>query len=250
MIRITHLTKQFGPLTALKDLSLEIPKGEIFGFLGPNGAGKTTTLKIMAGVLAPTAGDVTIGGFSILKEPAQAKAITGYIPDRPFLYDKLTGLEFLHFVGGLYGLLPKEINKEIESRLNLFDLRDWRDELIESYSHGMKQRLIIIAALIHHPRVLIVDEPMVGLDPKGVRIVKRLFQKESAQGMTIFLSTHTLSTAQEICGRIGIIQKGALIALGSIDSFSREADWKAKGLESLFLKLTGDMEEEPLDQIL
>ncbi len=250
MIRITHLTKQFGPLTALKDLSLEVPKGEIFGFLGPNGAGKTTTLKIMAGVLAPTAGDVTLGGFSILTESAQAKAITGYIPDRPFLYDKLTGLEFLHFVGGLYGLLPTEIDKEIESRLNLFDLWDWRDELIESYSHGMKQRLIIIAALIHHPRVLIVDEPMVGLDPKGVRIVKRLFQKESAQGMTIFLSTHTLSTAQEICGRIGIIQKGALIALGSIDSFSREADWKAKGLESLFLKLTGDMEEEPLDQIL
>ncbi|MBI5605055.1 MAG: ABC transporter ATP-binding protein [Deltaproteobacteria bacterium] len=250
MIRISHLTKQFGPLTALKDLSLEVPKGEIFGFLGPNGAGKTTTLKIMAGVLAPTAGDVTLGGFSILTEPAQAKAITGYIPDRPFLYDKLTGLEFLHFVGGLYGLLPIDIDKEMESRINLFDLWDWRDELIESYSHGMKQRLIIIAALIHHPRVLIVDEPMVGLDPKGVRIVKRLFQKESAQGMTIFLSTHTLSTAQEICGRIGIIQKGALIALGSIDSFSREADWKAQGLESLFLKLTGDMEEEPLDPIL
>ena len=155
MIRMSHLTKQFGPLTALKDLSLEVPKGEIFGFLGPNGAGKTTTLKIMAGVLAPTAGDVTIGGFSILKEPAQAKAITGYIPDRPFLYDKLTGLEFLHFVGGLYGLLPTEIDKEMESRLNLFDLWDWRDELIESYSHGMKQRLIIIAALILGSAVVI-----------------------------------------------------------------------------------------------
>jgi len=249
MIRIKHLTKKFGPLTAVNDLSLEVFPGEIFGFLGPNGAGKTTTLKIMAGVLAPTGGDVEICGFSILTEPSQAKALTGYIPDRPFLYDKLTGLEFLHFVGGLYGLLPKEIDKEIETRLNLFDLRDWRNELIESYSHGMKQRLIIIAALIHHPRVLIVDEPMVGLDPKGVRIVKHLFKKESAQGMTIFLSTHTLSTAQEICGRIGIIQKGSLIAIDSIDSFSQEADWKAKGLESLFLKLTGDIEEDFLDQV-
>ncbi len=247
MIRIKNLTKKFGNLTAVNDLSLEVSPGEIFGFLGPNGAGKTTTLKIMAGVLAPTAGDVEILGCSILKASSQAKALTGYIPDRPFLYDKLTGLEFLHFVGSLYGLQPKETDREIEERLNLFDLWDWRNELIESYSHGMKQRLIICSALIHHPRLLIVDEPMVGLDPKGVRIVKRLFQKESSQGMAIFLSTHTLSTAQEICGRIGIIQKGSLIALGSMDSFSKEADWKAKGLETLFLKLTGDIEEEFLD---
>jgi ABC-2 type transport system ATP-binding protein len=247
MIKIKNLTKQFGTLLAVNDLSLEVAPGEIFGFLGPNGAGKTTTLKIMAGVLAPTAGDVEIMGFSVFTQPSQAKTLSGYIPDRPFLYDKLTGLEFLHFVGGLYGLLPKETDKEIEERLNLFDLWDWRHELIESYSHGMKQRLIISSALIHHPRVLIVDEPMVGLDPKGVRIVKRLFQKETSRGMTIFLSTHTLSTAQEICGRIGIIQKGSLIALGSMDSFSKEADWKAKGLEALFLKLTGDIEEEFLD---
>jgi ABC-2 type transport system ATP-binding protein len=247
MIRIKNLTKKFGTLTAVNDLTLEVSSGEIFGFLGPNGAGKTTTLKIMAGILAPTGGDVEILGFSLLKTPSQAKALTGYIPDRPFLYDKLTGLEFLHFVGGLYGLVPDETEREIEERLNLFDLWDWRNELIESYSHGMKQRLIICSALIHHPRVLIVDEPMVGLDPKGVRIVKRLFQKESARGMTIFLSTHTLSTAQEICGRIGIIQKGSLIALGSMDDFSKEEDWKAKGLEALFLKLTGDMEEELFD---
>jgi len=247
MIKIKNLTKQFGSLLAVNDLSLEVAQGEIFGFLGPNGAGKTTTLKIMAGVLAPTAGDVEIMGFSVLTQPSQAKALTGYIPDRPFLYDKLTGMEFLHFVGGLYGLLPKETDKEIEERLNLFELWDWRHELLESYSHGMKQRLIICSALIHHPRVLIVDEPMVGLDPKGVRIVKRLFQKETSRGMTIFLSTHTLSTAQEICVRIGIIQKGSLIALGSMDSFSKEADWKAKGLEALFLKLTGDIEEEFLD---
>jgi len=247
MIAIKNLTKQFGSLLAVNDLSLEVASGEIFGFLGPNGAGKTTTLKIMAGVLAPTAGDVEIMGFSVNTQPSQAKALTGYIPDRPFLYDKLTGLEFLHFVGGLYGLLPKETDKEIEERLNLFDLWDWRHELIESYSHGMKQRLIISSALIHHPRVLIVDEPMVGLDPKGVRIVKRLFQKETSRGMTIFLSTHTLSTAQEICGQIGIIQKGSLIALGSMESFSKEADWKAKGLEALFLKLTGDIDEEFLD---
>lgn len=249
MIRITNLSKSYGSLTAVDNLSLEVASGEIFGFLGPNGAGKTTTLKIMAGILAPTSGEVELGGFSVHREPSRAKALTGYIPDRPFLYDKLTGLEFLQFVGGLYGLLPKELEKEVEARLNLFDLWDWRHELIESYSHGMKQRLIIVSALIHHPRVLIVDEPMVGLDPKGVRIVKRLFQKESAQGMTIFLSTHTLSTAQEICQRIGIIQKGALIAVGSMDSFSQEADWKAKGLESLFLKLTGDIEEDFLDHL-
>jgi ABC-2 type transport system ATP-binding protein len=247
MIRITHLTKQFGSLIAVNNLSLEVSAGEIFGFLGPNGAGKTTTLKIMAGVLAPTAGDVEICGVSLGTNPSQAKSLTGYIPDRPFLYDKLTGLEFLHFVAGLYGLQPKETDPEIEERLNLFDLWEWRNELIESYSHGMKQRLIIVSALIHHPRVLIVDEPMVGLDPKGVRIVKRLFQKERDRGMTIFLSTHTLSTAQEICGRLGIIHKGVLIALGSMDSFAQEADWKAKGLEALFLKLTGEEEEASLD---
>ena len=247
MIRISQLTKTYEKLVAVNHLSLEVSSGEIFGFLGPNGAGKTTTLKIMAGILAPTSGEVEICGFSLLEEPTKVKALTGYIPDRPFLYDKLTGLEFLHFVGGLYGLRPGETEKEAEERLNLFDLWDWRHELIESYSHGMKQRLIICSALIHHPRVLIVQEPMVGLDPKGVRIVKRLFQKESRQGMTIFLSTHTLSTAQEICGRIGIIHRGDLIALGSIDSFSKEADWKAKGLENLFLKLTGDTGEEFLD---
>jgi ABC-2 type transport system ATP-binding protein len=156
MIRIKHLNKQYGPLTAVNDLSLEIAPGEIFGFLGPNGAGKTTTLKIMAGVLAPTSGEVELGGFSILTEPNQAKALTGYIPDRPFLYDKLTGLEFLHFVGGLYGLLPKEIDQEIEKRLNLFDLWDWRSELIESYSHVIKKRLIMVSALIHIPRIFIV----------------------------------------------------------------------------------------------
>jgi ABC-2 type transport system ATP-binding protein len=247
MIKIKNLTKHYGPLTAVKDLCLDVAPGEIFGFLGPNGAGKTTTIKIMAGILAPTTGDVELCGLSILKEPSRAKALTGYIPDRPFLYDKLTGIEFLHFVAGLYGLHPKEIDGEIESRLNLFDLWDWRMELIESYSHGMKQRLIIISALLHHPRVLIIDEPMVGLDPKGVRIVKHLLKKESAQGTTVFLSTHTLATAQEICDHLGIIQKGALIAVGSIDSFAQEDHWKAQGLESLFLKLTGDLEEDGLD---
>jgi ABC-2 type transport system ATP-binding protein len=247
MISIKNLTKQYGPLTAVNNLSLEVAPGEIFGFLGPNGAGKTTTIKIMAGILAPTTGDVELCGISIQREPSRAKALTGYIPDRPFLYDRLTGLEFLHFIAGLYGLQPKKIEGEIENRLNLFDLWDWRNELIESYSHGMKQRLIIISALIHHPRVLIIDEPMVGLDPKGVRIVKRLLKKESAGGTTIFLSTHTLSTAQEICNRLGIIQKGVLIAEGSMESFAQEAHWKAQGLESLFLKLTGDLEEDGLD---
>jgi ABC-2 type transport system ATP-binding protein len=189
MIRIKNLCKKFGSLTAVNDLSLEVSPGEIFGFLGPNGAGKTTTLKIMAGVLAPTSGDVEILGFSVLGEPSQTKALTGYIPDRPYLYDKLTGLEFLHFVGGLYGLLPKETDQEIEERLNLFDLWDWRNELIESYSHGMKQRLIICSALIHHPRVLIVDEPMVGLDPKGVRIVT--FSERKRPGNDYFsFNTH------------------------------------------------------------
>jgi ABC-2 type transport system ATP-binding protein len=240
MIRILNLSKQFGSLVAVHDLTLEVSSGEIFGFLGPNGAGKTTTLKIMAGVLAPTAGDVEIGGFSILSEPVQAKSISGYIPDRPFLYDKLSGLEFLHFVGGLYGFGPKDLAKEIQDRLTLFDLWDWRNELIETYSHGMKQRLTLIAAMIHHPRVLIVDEPMVGLDPKGARLVKHLFQQESRRGLTIFMSTHTLSTAQEICHRIGIIQKGSLIALGRMEAFLQENDWKYRGLESLFLKLTGE----------
>jgi ABC-2 type transport system ATP-binding protein len=246
MIRIIHLTKRFGPILAVNDLSLEIPAGEIFAFLGPNGAGKTTTIKIMAGVLAPTNGEVEICGHSILKDPVKAKSLVGYIPDRPFLYEKLTGMEFLNFVGGLYGKNSEDLKGEIEAKLTLFELWDWRDELIESYSHGMKQRLILCSALIHHPKVLIVDEPMVGLDPKGTRLVKRLFKKESQEGMTIFMSTHTLSTAQEIAHRVGIIQKGGLIALGTPESLAREMDWESRGLESLFLKLTGEAEDEDL----
>jgi len=246
MIQVKNISKNFGTLRAVQQLSLEVPPGEIFAFLGPNGAGKTTTLKIMAGVLAPNSGDVEICGYSILRDPLKAKAVIGYIPDRPFLYEKLTGYEFLHFVGGLYNLGKEELKKEIAAKLTLFDLWDWRRELIEGYSHGMKQRLVICSALIHHPKVLIVDEPMVGLDPRGTRLVKRIFQKESAEGMSIFMSTHTLSTAQEIAHRIGIIHKGSLIALGTPESLARETDRHSPELEPIFLKLTGESEEYDL----
>ena len=192
MIRLINLTKRYKSLRAVDGINLEIKEGARFGFLGPNGAGKTTTIKMMAGVLMPTEGRIIINGHDLAKDPTAAKQCVGFIPDRPFLYEKLTGLEFLHFVAGLYGLSNHgDLNHRIGDLIELFGLSRWGDELIEGYSHGMKQRLVMCGALVHRPRVLIVDEPMVGLDPRGARLVKDVFRDQVSNGATLFMSTHS-----------------------------------------------------------
>ncbi len=244
VIELYLLNKKFGDYLAVKDLTLQVPSGEIFGFLGPNGAGKTTTIRMMAGLMKPTSGRILMGGKDVCREPEKAKAILGYIPDRPYLYEKLTGEEFLEFIAGLHRLNPKDgWRRRSVELLELFDLHRWRRELIESYSHGMRQRLVTIAAIIHRPRVLIVDEPIVGLDPKGTQLVKSLFQDLAKNGMTIFLSTHILGIAEEMSHRIGILHRGQMIALGTMDELREQAKIADERLEPLFLKLTEEVGE-------
>ncbi len=245
MIELHELNKKFGDFYAVKDLTLRVPPGEIFGFLGPNGAGKTTTIRMMAGLIKPTSGRILLGGRDVSHDPERAKEILGYIPDRPYLYEKLTGEEFLEFVAGLHHLKGEdEWQKRSSELLEIFDLSGWRRELIESYSHGMRQRLTITAALLHRPQVLVVDEPVVGLDPKGTRFVKNLFRDLAQKGMAIFLSTHVLGIAEEMCQRIGIIQNGQMIALGSMEELRKQAKITESGLEPLFLKLTEEEGKE------
>ena len=237
MIKLINLTKVYKEFKAVDNLNLEVKRGIIFGFLGPNGAGKTTTIRMMAGILRPTEGRIIMDGMDISKEPAAVKRCAGFIPDRPFLYEKLTGLEFLRFVAGLYSLNHSpSSNTHILELLELFELENWRDELIESYSHGMKQRLIMCSALLHRPKVIIVDEPMVGLDPKAARLVKDIFRAQAEKGTTIFMSTHSLEIAEEVCQEIAIIQAGKIIATGVAEDLKRQAGVDG-GLESIFLKL-------------
>ncbi len=238
MIQLTNLTKWFGDVLAVDQLTLFISRGEIFGFIGPNGAGKTTTLRMMGGVLAPTEGSVIIDGIPMGEKPEEAKLKIGYIPDRPFLYEKLTGMEFLKFTADLYDIGDHLFRGRSEELLKQFSLWNWANELIESYSHGMKQRLIISAALLHEPNVIVVDEPMVGLDPAGIRMVKDLFRNLSKRGTTIFMSTHTLAVAEDLCHRIGIIHKGRLIATGTIGELMDQARVQEGDLEEVFLILT------------
>jgi ABC-2 type transport system ATP-binding protein len=238
MIELKGITKTFGDFRAVDNLSLTVDRGEIFGFLGPNGAGKTTTIKMIAGVLLPTAGSVTIGGIDMATQPEAAKRKIGFIPDRPYLYEKLTGMEFLKFTADLYDV-PHEIYLErARKNLEMFSLADWSDELIESYSHGMKQRLIMCAALLHDPEIIIVDEPMVGLDPAAIIMVKDLLQRLAHDGVSVFMSTHTLTIAEETCDRIGIIHRGRLIASGTTADLQREANVTDADLEKVFLNLT------------
>jgi ABC-2 type transport system ATP-binding protein len=240
MIELTSLTKRYGSFTAVDAIDLRVPKGELFGFLGPNGAGKTTTLRMIAGILRPTSGTVRIAGIDIAEDPMAAKAMLGYIPDRPYIYEKLTGSEFLKFVAGIYSKNGKEIEHRGRELLALFDLEEWRDELVESYSHGMRQKLIISSAFIHKPDVIVVDEPMVGLDPKASRILKDLFSEYTRRGHTIMMSTHTLEVAEAMCDRIGIIQGGKIRALGTMDELRASSASGTEGLEQIFLKLTGE----------
>jgi ABC-2 type transport system ATP-binding protein len=240
MIQIEHLDKRYGSFQALEDVHLSVHPGEIFGFLGPNGAGKTTTIRIMAGLLRPTSGTIRVGGFDILREAEAAKAIMGVIPDRPFLYDKLTGTEFLRFLGRVYGMEAGNLAQRISGLMELFELEEWADELMENYSHGMKQRVVMASALLHRPKALVVDEPMVGLDPRGARLVKEIFRQEVRErGVCVFMSTHSLEVAQEMCDRIAILQRGRVIAQGTSEELRRMAGSADRDLESIFLKLTG-----------
>ncbi len=236
MIRLQQVEKRYGSFQALHPLDLEVEDGEVFGFLGPNGAGKTTTIRMLSGVLVPTSGAIHIDGIDIVADPVQSKRRVGYIPDRPYLYDKLTAREFLQFVGGMYGMDPAETATRGDQLLDDHDLLHRADELVEAYSHGMKQRLVLSAALLHQPRLLIVDEPMVGLDPHGARRIKDRFREVADSGRTVFLSTHSLDTAQEVCDRVGILFKGRLVALGRVADLlsGRGSD----DLEEVFLQIT------------
>jgi len=238
IICLKHLTKCFGKLVAVNDISLEIPPGQIFGFLGPNGAGKTTTIKMMAGILEPTEGAVIIDGKDMSGDPVGAKQVTGFIPDRAFLYEKLTGIEYLQFVASLYSMNKDREEARIEELLALFEMEGWAGDLIESYSHGMKQRIVMSSALLHEPKVIVVDEPMVGLDPKATRLVKTTFRSLAAHGVAIFMSTHTLTVAEEMCDRVGIIHEGRLIAGGTPNELRERTGVDGDDLEAVFLKLT------------
>jgi ABC-2 type transport system ATP-binding protein len=250
MIRLTGLAKHYGSFVAVDGLDLHVPQGELFGFLGPNGAGKTTTLRMIAGILKPTAGRVEIGGVDLATDPIRAKAKLGFIPDRPFIYEKLTGGEFLRFVAGLYDQHGPLVEHRARELLALFDLEEWRDELVESYSHGMRQKLIIASAFVHRPEVIVVDEPHVGLDPKAIKILRDLFREYAARGHTIMMSTHTLATAESLCDRIGIIVNGRMHALGTMEEMRTSATYGGSGLEEIFLRLTGENAARNLMDVL
>jgi ABC-2 type transport system ATP-binding protein len=246
MIRMHGVTKRYGDFTAVQPLDLHVPRGELFGFLGPNGAGKTTTIRMLAGVLQPSDGRIEIGGIDLQREPVRAKRQVGYIPDRPSVYEKLTGGEFLRFVSGLWGGDDAATQLRADELLQLFDLHAWKDTLIESYSHGMRQKLLISSALVHAPDLIIVDEPMVGLDPKGARQIKDLLRAFTEQGGTVFLSTHTLEVAEALCDRIAILHRGEISALGTMAELREQAEAGAAGLEDVFLKLTGGEDVDAL----
>ena len=239
MIELVDLSKIYRGLPAVDRISLTVPDGLVFGFLGPNGAGKTTTVKMMAGVLQPSSGRILINGMDLAREPAAVKQIVGYIPDRPYVYEKLSGVEFLELVAALYRVrLQPDWRQRMDDLLELFGLRDWSEELVEGYSPGMKQRLVMCAALLHRPRVLIVDEPMVGLDPEGARLVKGIFRQEARRGVTVFMSTHSLQVAEEVCDEVAIVQAGRVISRGAVAALRAEVGGEGD-LEQIFLKLTG-----------
>ena len=237
MIKIENLGKKFGELWAVRDLNLEVRKSEIFAFLGPNGAGKTTTLKLITGLLRPTTGRIEIAGYDIQTQPLQVKKLLAYIPDEPYLYEKLTGREFLNFVAELYVVPESEREDKIQEFIEYFEMSSYIDDLIQGYSHGMKQRLIFSSAFIHNPQILVIDEPLVGLDPASARKVKHLLREKAIQGLTVFVSTHTLSFAEEIAHRIGIIDNGNLVAVGDLNELKTKSGVEGK-LEEVFLKIT------------
>ena len=250
MIALHNLVKQYGKFTAVDDVSLEVGPGQIHGFLGPNGAGKTTTLRMIAGLLKPTSGRILVNGHDLEKAPEEAKASLGFIPDRPFIYEKLTAGEFLLFHAGLYGIDGNGVATRVKEMLDLFELGRWENELVESFSHGMKQRLVMSAAFLHRPRSIVVDEPMVGLDPRGARLIKEVFRTMAGRGVAILMSTHTLEVAQEMCDLISIILKGKIIARGTVDELRTMAGGGDAHLTEVFLKLTGGSALQEIDEVL
>ena len=238
-IEVVGLRKSYRDTEAVRGIDFSVEAGEVFGLLGPNGAGKTTTIRMIAGLLKPSAGTIVVNGYDLEREPERAKASLGFIPDRPFIYEKLTAGEFLRFHGGLFGLDPSITGERAAEMLDLFELARWRDELVESFSHGMKQRLVMCAAFLHRPRAVLVDEPMVGLDPRGARLIKDVFRVMSRKGVAILMSTHTLEVAEQMCDRISIIQGGRIIAHGTVAELHALAGTDDSQLTPVFLKLTG-----------
>lgn len=239
-IDLQNVSKKFTNVEAVKNLSISVRSGEIFALIGPNGAGKTTTVKMITGLLAPTSGEIKILGIDIANDPVAAKKLLGYIPDDPFVYDYLTGREFLQLTGDLYGLNRSETNARIEKLLKLYNIEDLIDALFSEYSRGNKQKTIIIANLLHEPKVLVIDEPILGLDVQSQKITKKIFKDFVKDGGSILVCTHTLSTAQELADRIGIIHEGKLIQQGSLEELRKKAKQRKATLEELYLKVTGE----------
>jgi ABC-2 type transport system ATP-binding protein len=238
MIELVRVTRKYGQKVAVSELDLHVAAGEVFAFLGPNGAGKTTTIKMMVGLLRPTSGQLLLSDIDVVKQSRRAKAILGYVPDQPQLYDKLSGREFLQFIADMYGMPASHASAAIDEQIAAFELQEFVDQLTESYSHGMKQRLVFASALVHRPAVLVVDEPMVGLDPRSIRLVKDLLRSRADAGTTVFMSTHTLSVAEEMADRIAVVDQGHLLFLGTVDDLRRRLSLHDSSLEHLYLQLT------------
>lgn len=250
MIRLEGLTKRFGDFVAVDGVDLVIPGGGIFGLLGPNGAGKTTTLRMIVGILRPDRGRVLVDGHDVTADPLEAKARIGFVPDRPFVYEKLTGEELLRFTAGLYGQRGPEVEARVDELLEMWGLEAWRDEMVESYSHGMRQRLIISSALVHRPTALVIDEPMVGLDPSAARLLKRVLREFADRGGTVLVSTHTLEFAEALCDRLAVIQEGGILTSGTMEELREQAAMEQERLEAVFLKLVGGEEERRIARAL
>jgi len=249
LIELQDLCKNYGMKTAVDHVSLDVFGGEVFGFLGPNGAGKTTTIKMIVGLLQPTSGTVKVAGYDIQEQPLQAKISSGFVPDTPNLYNKLSARELLRFVGDLYSMAPQQIEHRIEELLRLFSLEEAGDNLIDSYSHGMQQKVSLAAALMHDPKVLVLDEPTVGLDPKSARLIKDVLRQFADRGSVVFVTTHILEIAERMCDRIGIINQGKLIAVGTMEELRATVRGETS-LEDIFLSLTGGAEEAEIDEVL
>jgi ABC-2 type transport system ATP-binding protein len=250
MITTTNLTKRFGKLIAVDHLTMQVEAGEIFGFLGPNGAGKTTTINMLTGLIRPTAGTAALCGYDVQTQALQAKAITGLMPDTPHLYETLTGRQFVRFIADLYEIDPKRSERRMEELLEMFDLAAFADELIKGYSYGMQKKILLTAVLVHEPRVLFLDEPISGLDPKSARTAKEILRALCQRGCTVFMTTHILEIAERVCDRIGIISNGKLIAVGTMDELRRSNTMADVSLEDIFLELTGSVEQEDMVRFL
>jgi len=240
MLELKNLEKKFGNFVAVNKINLQIDKGELFGFLGPNGAGKTTTIKMIVGLLSPTSGNIFLDNTDVWQKQIETKMNIGYIPDQPFLYDKLTGREYLFFSGGLYNLTKEVLKVRIDEQIEILKIGSWIDKRTEEYSQGMRQRIVIASAFLHNPDFIIVDEPMIGLDPQSAFLVKRLFEEKAKNGITIFMSTHSLNVVEEICTHVSIINKGNIIFCDTIDELHNLKKKKNDNLEELFIQLTNE----------